>query len=136
MPVFEVRQVVMCAAGEWRLHAKRVAVVRELAESDPRLIARAMTLPSTLPDQSFTNLARLGCPISAHDESCPEKPSLYNFISSQQPIDLLITKHDWALQCWGDRYGRGVWAVIGPVSSHLDVIRDTTDGGDNESVSI
>src|ERR1700737_2675163 len=80
MPVFEVRQVVMCAAGEWRLHAKRVAVVRELAESDPRLIARAMTLPPTLPDQSFTNLARLGCPISAHDESCPEKPSLYNFI--------------------------------------------------------
>ncbi|MGF6637264.1 hypothetical protein [Paraburkholderia sp. MM6662-R1] len=52
------------------------------------------------------------------------------------PIDLLITKHGYALQCWYDRYGRGVWALIGPVSAHLDVIRDTTEGGDAESVSI
>ena len=95
MPVFEVRQVVMCAAGERRLHPKRVAAIRELTESDPRLIARAMTLSSTLPDQSFTNLARLGCPISAHDENRPEKPSLYNFIFATIQLYFVSTTRDF-----------------------------------------
>lgn len=52
------------------------------------------------------------------------------------PLDLLVTNHRWALQCWSDRDGRGVWALVGPVPDHLDLIRDVSDGDDNERVSL
>ncbi len=47
------------------------------------------------------------------------------------PIDVLISKHSWMLQCWDDNHGRGVWAVIGPVMLHMDTIREMLDGVDD-----
>jgi len=45
----------------------------------------------------------------------------------------LISKHDWILQCWDDRYSRGIWAVVAPQVYHTYQMREITDGGDIES---
>ncbi|HFO0450184.1 hypothetical protein ACP2W5_23240 [Bacillus paranthracis] len=40
----------------------------------------------------------------------------------------LISKHNWNLQCWEDRYSRGIWAVVAPHPNHTYEVREITDG--------
>lgn len=39
----------------------------------------------------------------------------------------LITRNDWNLLCWEDRYGRGIWAIVAPHPNHTYKIREITD---------
>lgn len=48
-------------------------------------------------------------------------------------IQELISKNDWVLQCWDDRYSRGIWAIVAPHVNHVYEMRQITDGGDIES---
>ncbi|PGL78061.1 hypothetical protein CN931_23905 [Bacillus sp. AFS054943] len=40
----------------------------------------------------------------------------------------LISRDDWNLQCWDDRYGRGIWAIVAPHPNHINKMREITDG--------
>lgn len=51
-------------------------------------------------------------------------------------IQTLIAIYDWNFQCWQDRYGRGIWAVVAPLAIHTHEIREITDGGDIESMEL
>ncbi len=52
---------------------------------------------------------------------------------SMEALQQLIKKFDWNIQCWDDRYGRGVWAVVAPNPNHTYGLREITDGPDIES---
>ncbi|AHZ55266.1 hypothetical protein P9W99_14330 [Bacillus cereus] len=43
-------------------------------------------------------------------------------------IPELITKNDWNLLCWDDRYSRGIWAIVTPHPNHMYKIREIIDG--------
>ncbi|AFQ19943.1 hypothetical protein P9Y62_30830 [Bacillus thuringiensis] len=43
-------------------------------------------------------------------------------------ITELITRNDWNLLCWEDRYSRGIWAIVAPHPYHTYKIREITDG--------
>lgn len=51
-------------------------------------------------------------------------------------IQTLISTYDWNFECWKDRYGRGIWAVVAPLAIHTHEIREITDGGDIESMEL
>lgn len=51
-------------------------------------------------------------------------------------IQELISKYDWNLQCWDDRYSRGIWAIVAPHANHTYEMREITDGGDIESATL
>lgn len=51
-------------------------------------------------------------------------------------IHRLISKDDWVLQCWDDRYSRGTWAVVAPHVNHVYEMKEITDGGDIESIEL
>ncbi|MCP1161221.1 MULTISPECIES: hypothetical protein [Bacillus] len=51
-------------------------------------------------------------------------------------LQALISQNDWVLQCWDDRYSRGIWAIIAPHTNHVYEIREITDGRDIESMEI
>lgn len=51
-------------------------------------------------------------------------------------IQDIISKHDWILQCWDDRYGRGIWVVIAPQINHTYELREIIDGGSIESTTL
>jgi len=51
-------------------------------------------------------------------------------------IQTLISTYDWNFQCWQDRYGRGIWAVVAPLAIHTHEIQEITDGGDIESMEL
>jgi hypothetical protein len=51
-------------------------------------------------------------------------------------IQELIAKYDWVLQCWNDRYGRGIWAVVAPHVNYVYEMRQIIDGGDIESLTL
>lgn len=53
-----------------------------------------------------------------------------------EAIQTLISTYDWNFQCWKDRYGRGIWAVVAPLAYHTHEIREITDGGDIESMEL
>ena len=45
-------------------------------------------------------------------------------------IDKLVTQEDFSLQCWSDRYSKGVWAALGTHDSEVDWVRDLSSAGD------
>lgn len=51
-------------------------------------------------------------------------------------VQELITKHDWNLSCWDDRYGRGIWGIAAPHYAHSNELREITDGSDIESLEL
>ena len=50
-----------------------------------------------------------------------------------ETINKLIHEYNWDLLSWRERYGSGVWIIIGPVINHIYEIREIKDGGDIES---
>ena len=42
----------------------------------------------------------------------------------------------WTLQCWQDRYGKGVWAVMAPNYFQSHDIQDVLEGSDAESLNL
>jgi len=53
---------------------------------------------------------------------------------SMDAIQKLILQYDWNLQCWDDRYSRGIWAIVAPQANHTYEMREISDGGDIESM--
>lgn len=51
-------------------------------------------------------------------------------------IQDLISTNDWVLQCWNDRYSRGIWAIVAPHINHVHEMENITDGGDMESFEL
>jgi hypothetical protein len=45
-------------------------------------------------------------------------------------INGLVVKAGFAFQAWDDRYGKGVWAALGPYENSVDVVRDLSSAGD------
>ncbi|STX81593.1 Uncharacterised protein [Legionella busanensis] len=50
-------------------------------------------------------------------------------------INRLITIHDFSLQSWNDRYGKGIWACISPNEFLLDEFRECTSDGDIDMIN-
>ena len=48
-------------------------------------------------------------------------------------IHALLKNHDWVLQCWDDRYGRGIWVMVAPHVNQVYEVREVMDGSDIES---
>lgn len=48
-------------------------------------------------------------------------------------IDVLLTKYDWVLLSWDDRYGRGIWSMVAPNLNQAYDVREIMDGSDIES---
>lgn len=51
-----------------------------------------------------------------------------------EALQKLIKNYDWNIQCWDDRYDRGLWAMIAPHPNHTYQVREITDGADIESM--
>lgn len=49
-------------------------------------------------------------------------------------IDRLVTKEGYGLRAWDDRYSKGVWVCIAPVSAQLEEIDDASDAGDLDMI--
>lgn len=49
-------------------------------------------------------------------------------------IDKLVTKTGFSLQCWDDRYSKGVWAALGTHESEVDCVRDLSSAGDLDMI--
>lgn len=49
-------------------------------------------------------------------------------------INRLVTKEDYGLRAWDDRYSKGVWVCIAPVSALLEEIEDASDAGDLDMI--
>lgn len=49
-------------------------------------------------------------------------------------IDLLVTRHDFRLQAWNDRYSKGVWVVCTPNAYQGDAIRESSEDGDLDMI--
>ncbi|QWG92876.1 hypothetical protein [Bacillus mycoides] len=45
-----------------------------------------------------------------------------------EALQELISSYDWNLQCWEDRYSRGIWAIVAPHPSHTNEMREIIDG--------
>ena len=50
-------------------------------------------------------------------------------------VNELVLK-GWTLQCWNDRYSRGVWAVVAPNYFQTHDVQDVLDGSDAESLNL
>lgn len=48
-------------------------------------------------------------------------------------LQKLLSEYNWNLHCWDDRYGRGLWAIVGPNENQTQEIKNIIDGGDTES---
>ncbi|MBD8523835.1 hypothetical protein [Lysinibacillus fusiformis] len=51
-------------------------------------------------------------------------------------IGKLITDRNWIQLSFNERYGHGVWIVVGPVINHLYELANIKDGGDIESLNL
>lgn len=51
-------------------------------------------------------------------------------------IQELITKYNWVLQCWDDRYERGIWAIVAPHVNYVYEVFEITDGPDIPSITL
>ncbi len=49
-------------------------------------------------------------------------------------IDRLVTKEDFCLQAWNDRYSKGVWAALGLGEAQVDVVRNLSSAGDLDMI--
>lgn len=49
-------------------------------------------------------------------------------------IDKLVSKEGFALQCWDDRYSKGVWAAMGTHDSEVDWVRELSSAGDLDMI--
>jgi hypothetical protein len=45
-------------------------------------------------------------------------------------INLLISKHDFCLRSWDNRYSKGIWVCIAPLSYQLEEVENATDAVD------
>ena len=51
-----------------------------------------------------------------------------------QRINLLVTKHDFTLKVWNDRYSKGLWAVCTPNQFQADEIQEASEDGDLDMI--
>lgn len=51
-------------------------------------------------------------------------------------IGKLISDYNWIQLSFNERYGHGVWVVVGPVINHLYELASIKDGGDIESLNL
>src|SRR5690554_5560533 len=49
-------------------------------------------------------------------------------------IEHLVSKEDFRLRCWDDRYSRGVWACVAPISSDLEEVEGGSEAGDLDMI--
>ncbi|SPU40690.1 Uncharacterised protein [Lysinibacillus capsici] len=51
-------------------------------------------------------------------------------------IGKLISDYNWIQLSFNERYGNGVWVVVGPIINHLYELANIKDGGDIESLNL
>jgi hypothetical protein len=49
-------------------------------------------------------------------------------------INLLVSKHNFSLKVWDDRYSKGLWAVCTPNQWQADVIQEASEDGDLDMI--
>jgi len=49
-------------------------------------------------------------------------------------INLLVSKHDFTLKVWDDRYSKGLWAVCTPIQYQADEIQEASYAGDLDMI--
>jgi hypothetical protein len=49
-------------------------------------------------------------------------------------IDKLVTHEGYSLQCWDDRYSKGVWAALGSWENQVDTVRNLSSDGDLDMI--